>query len=239
MAFLATLLAALWGCDGTNADSSPPSKTKLLQITADGSDQGSAQVETVFNNPPQITSVGSSSGRVASNTPVTLQAVASDPDGDPLTYTWTSNCPGTFDSTHGAEVTFTPGTLSAGVTCAFEVDVSDGRGGVAKETVSLSSTLPEVEIAPTRGVAYQSTDCAAPGQVALLHATATDPDGEVITWTWTASDGTLSNQVDQAGASDVDWQAPATPGETCTITATATDPEGASASAKFTVKVSG
>jgi len=62
---------------------------------------------------------------------------------------------------------------------------------------------------------------------------------EAITWTWTTSDGTLSNQVDQAGASDVDWQAPATPGETCTITATATDPEGASASAKFTVKVSG
>jgi len=73
----------------------------------------------------------------------------------------------------------------------------------------------------------------------LLHATATDPDGEVITWTWTASDGTLSNQVDQAGASDVDWQAPARLGETCTITATATDPEGASVSLVFTVQVGG
>jgi hypothetical protein len=107
--------------------------------------------------------------------------MANDPDGDPLTYTWTSNCPGAFDSQHSAQVTFTAGTLSAGVTCAFAVEVSDGHGGVGKGTVSLSSALPEIDVAPSMGVVYQSTDVAAPGQVVLLHATATDREGEAIT----------------------------------------------------------
>jgi len=239
MVSLVPLLTALLGCDGSTADSSQPSESNLTQIKAVSPNQGAAQVEIVFNTPPQVTSMTSSDGRVASNVPVTLAVVAGDADGDPITYAWTSNCSGTFDSKHAAKVTFTAGTLPADVTCTFAVDVSDGHGGVGKGTVSLSSTLPKIDIAPAIGVVYQSPDVAAPGQVVLLHATATDPEGEAITWTWTASNGTLSNQVDQAGASDVRWQAPASPGETYTITATATDPEGASSSFKFTVKVSG
>jgi hypothetical protein len=239
MVFLAPLLTALLGCDGAPADGSPPSEGNLTQIKAIGPNQGAAQVELVFNTPPQVTSMTSYEGRVASNVPVTLAVVAGDADGDSLTYAWTSNCPGTFDSRHAAQVTFTADTLAAGVTCAFVVDVSDGHGGVGKGTVSLSSALPKINIAPAMGIVYQSADVAAPGQGVVLHATATAPEGEAITWTWTASNGTLSNQVDQAGASDVHWQAPATPGETYTITATATDPEGASSSFKFTVKVSG
>jgi len=238
MTVLAPLLAAVFGCDGSPADSSPPSENNRAQISPAKSNQGTADVELVFNNPPQVTSMTSSDGRVASNTPVTLQAVASDPDGDPMTYTWTSSCPGAFDSKVGAQVTFTAGTLPAGATCTFEVDVSDGHGGVGRGMVSLSSSVPKINVAPAIGIVYQSTDLANPGQVVLLHATAKDPEGEAITWTWKASDGELSNQADQAEASDVSWQAPATPGATYTITATATDPEGASASFKFTIKVS-
>jgi hypothetical protein len=239
MVFLAPLLTALLGCDAAPADSSPAPESNLTQIKAVSPNQGAAQVEVVFNNLPQVTSITSTDGRVASNVPVTLGVVASDPDGDPLTYTWTSNCPGKFDSEHAAQVTFTAGTLTVGVTCAFAVDVSDGHGGVAKGIVSLSSALPKIDVAPAMGVVYQSTDDVAPGRVVVLHATATDPEGEAITWTWTTSNGTLSNQIDQAGASDVSWQAPAMPGQTFTITVTATDPEGASAAFKFTVKVSG
>jgi len=235
---LAPIIAATLGCDGQPAPTAPPISSEPLSATA-VPDEGNAQVEIVVNAPPRVDAMTSSTGNVASDSPLTLQVTASDPDHDPLSFAWTSTCPGTFDRADLDRVTFITGTLAAGADCTFQVLVSDGRGGTAKGELILSSAVPVINIAPAMGIVYQSTDAANVAQVVLLHATATDPEGEAITWTWTTSDGTLSNQVDQAGASDVDWQAPATPGETCTITATATDPEGASASAKFTVKVSG
>ena len=89
------------------------------------------------------------------------------------------------------------------------------------------------------GVVYQSTNAADVTEVVLLHASATDPEGQPLTWTWKASDGAFSDQNDQAGSSEVNWTAPASPGIHCTITATATDPGGASASYAFTVQVQG
>jgi hypothetical protein len=96
-----------------------------------------------------------------------------------------------------------------------------------------------INVAPAMGVVYLSTDAADAAEVVLLHASATDPEGQPLTWTWKASDGTFADQNDQAGSSEVNWTAPPTPGVRCTITATATDPGGASASYVFTVQVQG
>ena len=121
----------------------------------------------------------------------------------------------------------------------FQVDVSDGHGGSATGTLVLSAMVPIINVAPAMGIVYQSTASADVAEVVLLHASATDPEGQPLTWDWKASDGVLSDQVDRAGSSDLNWTAPATPGIQCTITATATDPGGASASFVFTVQVQG
>ncbi len=181
----------------------------------------------------------SSTGNVASDSPLTLQVTASDPDHDPLVFAWTSTCPGSFDRADLDQVTFIVGTLATGADCSFQVVVSDGHGGTAKGTLVLSAAVPVINIAPTMGIVYQSTDAADGGEVVLLHASATDPEGQPLTWTWKASDGAFSDQVDQVGFSDVRWTAPAIPGVGCTITATATDPGGASASFVFKVQVQG
>jgi chitinase len=240
-ALLAPLFAATLGCEGqpsTESPTSPALSGQPLSAT-NVPDQGKAIVEIVVNAPPQVDAMTSFTGNVASNDPLTLQVTASDPDHDPLSFDWTSICPGTFDRADRAQVTFNTGTLAAGADCAFQVSVNDGRGGTATGTLVLSAALPVINVAPAMGIVYQSTDAADVSEVVLLHASATDPEGQTLTWAWKASDGAFSDQTDQAGISDVKWTAPAIPGVRCTITATATDPGSASSSWVFTVQVSG
>ena len=233
---LAPIIAATLGCEGQPTQTAPAISSEPLSATA-VPDEGNAQVEMVINAPPRVDAMASSTGRVASNSPVTLQVTASDPDHDSLSFAWGSTCPGSFDRVDRDQVTFITGTLATGADCSFQVLVSDGHGGTAKGTLVLSSAVPVINVAPAMGIVWQSTDTADVAEVVVLHASATDPEGQPLTWDWKASDGVLSDRVDQVGFSDVKWTAPATPGVQCTITATATDPGGASASYVFTVQV--
>jgi hypothetical protein len=68
-----------------------------------------------------------------------LTGEGSDPDGDTLTYAW--GCAfGALDATAGARVRWkapaSPGPVPVSVT------VSDGRGGTASDSVTLSVTPP-------------------------------------------------------------------------------------------------
>lgn len=233
------LMVAPLGCDGSSA-SGPTTEMSGAQVSSDDHNQAKATVALVFNAAPRVTSISSSVGRVDSNVLIVLQAFASDSDGDILSFVWKSSCPGTFDRSDLAQVSFTAGTLPTGVeACSFEVDVSDGRGGEAKGTLSISALMPKINVAPSIGMVTQSTDLANAEEVVYFHVTGSDPEGEPIQWTWSASDGTLSDQADQVETSDVHWETPARPGVRCTITATATDPEGESTSFEFEVRISG
>jgi hypothetical protein len=234
----ALVVATTLGCEGQPPPEGPTEPAlNAAPLSKPGPDQGTAEVGIIVNAPPRVDGMTSSPGHVASEAPVNLQVTASDPDHDPLVFAWTSTCPGTFDRTDRDQVTFITGTLATGADCSFQVIVSDGHGGTAKGTLVLSSAVPVINIAPTMGIVYQSTDAADAGEVVLLHASATDPEDQPLTWTWRASDGAFSDQVDQVGSSDVRWTAPAILGVSCTITATATDPGGANASFVFTVQV--
>jgi hypothetical protein len=235
---LAPVLAVALGCEAQPPAEGPPAPSSAPLSETAVPAQGNATVVMVVNAPPQVDAMVSSAGHVASNSPVSLQVTASDPDHDHLSFSWTSTCPGTFDRTDRDQVTFITGTLAAGTDCAFQVSVTDGRGGDANGTLILSSAVPVINVAPAMGIVWQSTDAAEASEVVLLHASASDPEGQPLTWTWTASDGALADQDDQAGSSDVRWTAPAGPVH-CTITATATDPQGASASWVFQVQVQG
>ena len=215
------------------------SRKAVSAAPSSADNEGHAKVEVVFNNAPKVDAMTSSAGRVSSGAAVTLKVAASDVDGDALTFAWTSNCPGAFDRSDMDAVTFTCGTLSSGMVCAFAVVVSDGHGGAGKGSLVLSSVAPVINVAPAMGIVYQTTNAANAAEVVLLHASASDPEGQSLTWTWKASDGVLSEQKDEAGVSDVHWMAPTIAGAHCTVTATATDPAGASASYVFDVQVVG
>jgi len=243
---LAPLLVLSLACDGQPETQTPegplgPAVNRRAVSAAPTAEEneGHAKVEVVFNAAPRVESMVSSSGRVSSGAPVTLLVTASDADHDSLAFAWTSSCPGIFDGLDKKQVTFVCGTLSGGMDCKFEVVVSDGHGGAGKGSLLLSSAVPVINVAPAMGVVYQTTNVPDPGEVVMLHVSATDPEGQPLTWTWNATAGTLAGQKDETGSSDVRWTAPSTVGVPCAITATATDPAGASASYVFKAVVTG
>jgi hypothetical protein len=179
----------------------------------------------------------SSDGRLETDVPVDLTVTAEDPDGDSLTYEWTSSCPGTFARTDGEGATFTPRVPAGFTECSVEVDVSDGHGGVGKGILVLTTVRPTIHVAPRISGGYQSEDIVGEGEVVVLHATATGHEGSTLVWDWTAEAGALSSQVDDAQSSDVHWTAPASLGETFKVVATATDPESGRVTLTFLVKV--
>src|SRR5439155_258272 len=68
----------------------------------------------------------------------TITAIATDIDGDPLTYTWTPSG-GTISGT-GASVTFTPPLITTTTVFTISLAVSDGRGGMTNGATSVKVT---------------------------------------------------------------------------------------------------
>jgi hypothetical protein len=92
-------------------------------------------VEPKPNHPPTMTCAADKTS-VVSGDPVTITATASDPDGDPLTYNWTTS--GGKLSGSGASVQLDSSSAQGAVTVGGHVE--DGRGGAANCQVSVEVT---------------------------------------------------------------------------------------------------
>src|SRR5207244_9486669 len=91
----------------------------------------------------------------------TLSAAASDPDGDPLSYSWSSDCAGSFDDASRATPKFTLASVPASQACTFTVDVLDGAGGSNHGNLTISAAGPApVAYGPTFDSASQSSTTA-------------------------------------------------------------------------------
>lgn len=115
-----------------------------------------------------------------------------------------------------------------------------------KETTTITNTItppppPPVNRNPTFGGAAGGTGAGmancdpgvvAPGAVSRCSATATDPDGDAVTYRWTAPTGTFS----APDAQNTNWTAPPQVGNV-PITVTATDSRGGTATATVIVQV--
>jgi peptidoglycan-associated lipoprotein len=110
-----------------------------------------------------------------------------------------------------------------------------------KETTTVTNTItpppappaPPPNRNPTLGVGIQCDPCIiGPGQTSRLTAQATDPDGDAVTYRWSAPAGTFS----PTDAAATTWTAPGQVGNV-PVTVTATDTRGGSATATLTMQV--
>ena len=188
-----------------------------------------------MNSAPVISAIQVSSKTVEPLASISVGAVATDPDGDPLTYAWTSSCGGTFSAATAASGTFTaPATAG---NCTLTVKVSDNHQANNTATVQINvlgatkgnaNITATPDLAPT--VAFvginvkDSTGADAPfvaGNLAHLVVSASDDNTAtaLLTYAWQADcAGTFDNNAAVAPV----FTLSATTGS-CTFTVTVTD----------------
>jgi outer membrane protein OmpA-like peptidoglycan-associated protein len=180
------------------------------------------------NHPPTVSCTEDKSMvYLDSGDAVAVTCTASDPDNDPLTWTWSSTC-GKVDGT-GPTVRW----LSAGVplgSCTITAKVDDGRGGSANSSVSVRVD-PKPNHPPTITCSADRSSVFV-GERVHITTNASDPDGDPLTYTWRANRGRV---VGTGAAVDFDTTGVA-PGN-YTITVRVDDGRGGAADCTSTVEV--
>jgi len=148
------------------------------------------------NHRPAITSLEAEPERVIPSRSCQIICTASDHDGDELSYNWTASEGGIKGE--GATVTWTAPN-SAG-SYNVTVTVTDGRGGEVTNqiTITVRTNKP-----PTITSLVADADWTTPSDSLQVTCTASDPDGDELSYEWTATGGDISG----TGAV-VNWTAP-------------------------------
>jgi hypothetical protein len=192
---------------------------------------GSGQVTVTLNTRPLVSSIVANPTRIDVGGTTALTLTASDADGDTLSYAWSADCTGSFSDPTAKNPSFTlSAPLPGDGNCQLSVTVSDptsllGTGSITIQTAPAISAI----IAPQIDSTWQSAT-AAPS--ITLSVDAHDPQASALTFTWSATGGSLSGQIDTAGSSDITWS---TGGALASVTCTVSNALGASKSVSFAV----
>ncbi|MCK5566645.1 MAG: PKD domain-containing protein, partial [Actinomycetia bacterium] len=132
-----------WGSKKVQVNLSDPTETYTLTATATNSEASATDSIALSwgcpipNNPPEISEITIIPGNYAPGVEYPIPVVASDPDGDSLTYQWSVTGGSILDDTSNPMkwTTFAPGDYEV------TVIVEDGKGGTdtKTETVSVGS----------------------------------------------------------------------------------------------------
>ncbi len=198
-------------------------------VTVTATDPGGANDDTTFtwtvtntNRAPTLVDPGDQTD--AENDPVVLTIGGSDPDGDTLVWSATGLPDGLTIDTNTGQITGIIGFDAAGVFFT-QISAFDGETSTA---VQFDWTVTNTNRAPVTGA--QPDQVSMEGDVILVSNSATDPDGQTLTWTALGlPDGLAIDPVDGEISGTLSFDAAGT----FTVTITATDPEGADDSTTF------
>lgn len=207
-----------------------------ITVTDARGGQAMASLIGQVGSAPEITDMQVSPLPLLAGHPSQLSVVATDADSDPLTYAWVTDCTGSFTNGSSATPTFTLTTVPDNHLCIFQVLVSDGRGGQSVGQVSGQAGAIVVDVAPVIDASSQGWTAVSPGDLVPLSVSATDPDGQPVSYTWSATDGTFSGltTASDTSSSSVFWTPPASmPSQPMHVTVVVSDPSGLQTSVTF------
>lgn len=214
----------------------PNSETKCtltLKVTNShgGESEKSIDINVSNNRAPVISYAYSSKTAVKKGEDVYLYAWAYDPDGDDIFYEWQDSCGGSFESSRSFSTKWTaPSTAGS---CTLTLTVSDGSKSTSK-TVSVKVGFPPV----ISSITVPAT--ASVGDTLQFSVTASDADGDSLTYTWKVNGVNVCNtkdcsyKVGTAGTITVEVEVKDSDGNTARASRTIT--VGKSANTEITVQ---
>lgn len=142
-------------------------------------------VRNRINTPPTAVAVATPSSGLAPLSVAFSGTGSSDPDGDPLTFSWAFGDGATATGASISHVYGVAGTYTAVLT------VADGNGGSNSMSVIIAvNTPPLPNRPPTASITATPISGSAPLTVAFSGTGSTDPDGDPLTFSWNYGDGT-------------------------------------------------
>ena len=170
---------------GTPGDSDVGTTSGIVITVSDGTASASLSafsltVQARPNNAPTIS--GTPATTAKAGTAYSFQPSASDPDGQALTYSITNKPAWASFSTSTGRLSGTPGDTHVGTTSGIVITVSDGTLSASLAAFSLT-----VEARDNRAPTISGTPAttAAPGTAYSFQPSASDPDGQTLTYSIT------------------------------------------------------
>ena len=154
---------------------------------SDGTDSNFDAVAVTISDVNRAPAVDAGSDQtVNEGVAVTLAGTASDADGDAMTYKWThdSGLPISLADDTALLTTFTAPEVAANTTVTFTLTVSDGTDS---NFDAVAVTISDVNRAPA--VDAGSDQTVNEGVAVTLAGTASDADGDAMTYKWTHDSG--------------------------------------------------
>ncbi len=199
---------------------------------AQGGNQQQDEDPDTNQSPQEVGGIPEQTITLGSSVDIELSSYFSDPDGDHLTYSATS------DSTAVATVSVASSTLTitpvAVGTTSISATASDPHSESATHTIPVTVVAPNQAPTTVGTISDQTLDVGGSPIAVDVSGNFSDPDGDTLTYTASSSATTIAT----VSVSSATVTVTAVAAGSATITVTATDPDGLTVEQTFSVTVS-